>query len=81
MCISLSTPSSKALSKHISECQKEFDTLLCCVRGARIPEMDGETLTICFLEKQEQDRHGSMVLYLTNGRDAGQAFTTTVDEA
>jgi hypothetical protein len=43
--------------------------------------MDGETLAIWLLEKLDQDRHGSMVLYLTNGRAAGQAFPATADEA
>ncbi len=68
-------------SRSISEFKKEFDTLLCCMRGAGIPEMDGETLAIWFLEKLDQVRHGSMVLYLTNGRAAGQAFPATADEA
>ena len=68
-------------SRSISEFKKEFDTLLRCMRGAGIPEMDGETLAIWFLEKLDQVRHGSMVLYLTNGRAAGQAFPATADEA
>jgi hypothetical protein len=33
-------------SRSISEFHKEFDTLLRCMRGAGIPEMDGETLAI-----------------------------------
>ena len=68
-------------SRSISEFKKEFDTLLRCMRGAGIPEMDGETLAIYFLEKLDQVRHGSMVLYLTNGRAAGQPFPATADEA
>ena len=67
-------------SRSISEFKKKLDTLLRCMRGAGIPEMDGETLAICFLEKLDQVRHGSMVLYLTNGRAAGQAFPATADE-
>ena len=51
------------------------------MRGAGIPEMDGETLAIWFLEKLDQVRHGFMVLYLTYGRAAGQAFPATADEA
>ncbi len=43
--------------------------------------MDGETLAIYFLEKLEQVRYASMVLYLTNGRAAGQPFPATADEA
>ena len=68
-------------SRSISEFKKEFDTLVRCMRGANIPEMDGETSAIWFLEKLDQVRHGAMVLYLTNGRVAGQAFPATADEA
>ncbi len=67
--------------RSISEFKKGFDTLVRCMRGADIPEMDGETSAICFLEKLYQVRHSAMVLYLTNGRAAGQAFTATADEA
>jgi len=35
-------------SRSISEFKKEFDTLQRCLRGAGIPEMDGETLAICY---------------------------------
>ncbi len=68
-------------SRSISEFKEEFDTLVRCMRGANIPEMDGETSTSWFLEKLDQVRHGAMVLYLTNGIVAGQAFPTTAYEA
>ena len=35
-------------SRSISEFKKEFDTLVRCMRGANIPEMDGETSAIWF---------------------------------
>jgi hypothetical protein len=51
------------------------------MRGANIPEIDGETSAIWFLEKLDQVRHGTMVLYLTNGRVAGKAFPAITGEA
>ena len=51
------------------------------MRGVNIPEMDGKTSAIWFLEKLDQARHGAMVLYLTNGRIAGQTFPATAGEA
>ena len=68
-------------SRSIFEFKKEFDTLLRCMRGAQIPDMDGEASAIWFLEKLDQVWHGAMVLSLTNGRAAGQAFPATADEA
>jgi len=68
-------------SRSISEFKKEFDTLLRCRRGAKIPEMNGETLAIWSLEKLHQVQHGSMMIFITNGRADGQAFLTTTDEA
>ena len=68
-------------SRSISEFKKEFDTVLRCMRGAQIPDMDGETSTLWFLEKLDQVRHGAIMLSLTNGRAAGQAFPATSDEA
>ena len=35
-------------SRNISEFKKEFDILVLCMRGANIPEMDGETSAIWF---------------------------------
>ena len=67
-------------SRSISEFTKEFDTLLRCMRGAGILEMDGETSIIWFLEKLDQDQHGAMVMSLTDRRAAGQAFPVTADE-
>jgi len=43
--------------------------------------MDGETSAIWFLENLDQVQNGAMVLYLTNGRVAGQASSATADEA
>ncbi len=60
--------------RSISEFKNEIVTLVRCMRGANIPGMDGETSAICFLEKLDQNRHGAMLLYLTNGKVAGQAF-------
>jgi hypothetical protein len=62
-------------SRRISEFKKKFDTLVRCMRGSNIPEMDGQTSAIWFLKKLDQVRHGAMVLYLTNGRVAGQALS------
>ncbi len=42
--------------------------------------MGGKTLAF-FLEKLDQFRHGPMVIYPTNGRDAGQPFPAIADEA
>ncbi len=53
----------QGLSRSISEFKKEFDTLVRCMRGAGILEMDGETSAIWFLEKQYQVWRGAMVLY------------------
>ena len=41
-------------SRSISEFKKEFNILLRCMRGAGIPETDGETSAIWFLEKLDQ---------------------------
>ena len=68
-------------SRSISEFKKKLDTSVRCMRDASIPEMDNETSVIWFLKKLYQLRHGAMVLYLTNGRVAGQAFPATTDEA
>ena len=44
-------------SRSISEFMKEFDILVRCMQGKNIPEMDGETSAIWFLENQlDQDR-------------------------
>ncbi len=43
--------------------------------------MDGKTSANWFLEKLDQVQHRAMVLYLTNGRDAGQTFPVIADEA
>ncbi len=51
------------------------------MRGADIPEMDGGTSAIWFLEKLDQARHGAIMVYLTNGRVVGQAFPAIADEA
>ncbi len=40
----------KGSSRSISEFNKKVDTLVRCMRGADIPEMDGETSALCFLE-------------------------------
>jgi hypothetical protein len=61
--------------------QEGIGTLMRCMRGADIPEMNGETSAILILEKLDHARHGAMVLYLANGRAAGQAFPATADEA
>ena len=72
----------QGLSRSMSEFKKEFDILVRCMRGTHIPEMNGETSAIWFLENQlDQDRHGAMMLYLTNGRVIGQAFPETTHEA
>jgi hypothetical protein len=49
-------------SRSISEFKKRFDTLVQCMLGANIPEMDGETSAIWILEKLDQARHGAMVV-------------------
>ena len=58
-------------SRIIPEFEMEFDTLMCTIRRSNFPEMYSETSTIWFLEKLDQDRHGAMVIYLTNGMAAG----------
>ncbi len=68
-------------SPSIFEFKKEFDNLVRCMREADIPETDGETSAIWFLEKLDQIRHGAMVLHLINGRAAGEGFPATADEA
>ncbi len=68
-------------SRIISEFKKKFDTLVRYMRGANIPEMDGETSGICFWENLDQAWHGAMVLYLINNIVAGQAFHATANEA
>jgi hypothetical protein len=51
------------------------------MRGAGIPEMDGETLANFWGEKLDQVQQGYMMIYLTNGRSAGKPFPATTDEA
>ncbi len=51
------------------------------MRGANIPEVEGEASAIYLLEKLYQVPHGAMMLYLTNVRAARNAFPATIDEA
>jgi hypothetical protein len=67
--------------QNIAVFNKEFDTYTRCIKIARAPSLDTNHLPLKLLKKLDQARHGTMFVYLMNGRSAGRVFPCTVDYA